>query len=124
MCKSSLSSIAVVEDDALVRRSFERLLRAAGMQAVGYESAEAFLADAKRPRFDCLVLDVHLGGMSGIELARLLCADPERHIPAICITAHDEPDTRAAAQSAGCVGFFHKTEPGADVLEAIRRVIV
>ena len=52
-----------------------RLLRAAGMQPISYASAEAFLADTKHPLFDCLVLDVHLGGMSGIELGQRLLAE-------------------------------------------------
>ena len=61
--------VAVVDDDETIRRSFGRLLRAAGMQPITYDSAESFLADTKRPQFGCLVLDIQLGGMSGIELA-------------------------------------------------------
>jgi len=66
--------VAVVDDDEGVCRSFARLVRAAGMQAITYDSAEAFLADTKRPQFGCLVLDIQLGGMSGIELAKRLAA--------------------------------------------------
>jgi FixJ family two-component response regulator len=113
--------VAIVDDDESVRRSFARLLRASGIQPVTYESAESFLADAKRPRFDCLVLDVHLGGMSGIELGRRIAAEGG-HAPVIYITAHDDPDTRASAQSAGCVAYFSKGDSGADVLAAIHRI--
>jgi FixJ family two-component response regulator len=113
--------VAVVDDDENICRSFGRLLRAAGMHPVTYVSAEAFLADTKRPLFDCLVLDVHLGGMSGIELGRQLAAG-DRGAPFICITAHDDPDTRSEAQAAGCSALFRKTDPGVLVLEAIRRV--
>ena len=113
--------VAIVDDDANLCRSLGRLLRAAGMQPVTYLSAEAFLADTKRPRFDCLVLDIHLGGMSGIELGKRLTAEGG-HTPFICITAHDEPEVRAGAEAAGCAAFFRKTNSGADVLEAIRRV--
>jgi FixJ family two-component response regulator len=67
--------VAVVDDDENFCRSLGRLLRAAGMQPITYPSAEAFLADTKRPRFDCLVLDIHLGGMSGIELGERLVAE-------------------------------------------------
>jgi FixJ family two-component response regulator len=112
--------VAVVDDDENICRSFGRLLRAAGMHPVTYISAEAFLADTKRPLFDCLVLDVHLGGMSGIELGRQLAAGA-RSAPFICITAHDDPDTRSEAAAAGCSALFRKTDPGALVLEAIRR---
>jgi FixJ family two-component response regulator len=113
--------VAVVDDDDNFCRSLGRLLRAAGMQPIMYNSAEAFLADTKHPRFDCLVLDVQLGGMSGIELGRRLAAEGG-HAPFICITAQDDPEVRAGAEAAGCAAFFRKTESGITVLDAIRRV--
>ena len=113
--------VAVVDDDENFRRSLGRLLRAAGMQPITYASAEAFLADTKRPLFDCLLLDVHLGEMSGIELGQRLLAEG-RNAPFICITAHEDPETRALAEAAGCAAFFRKTDSGAAVLDAIRRV--
>jgi FixJ family two-component response regulator len=113
--------VAVVDDDDNFCRSLGRLLRAAGMQPIMYASAEAFLADTKHPRFDCLLLDVHLGGMSGIELGRRLASEG-RQAPFICITALDDPEVRAGAEAAGCAAFFRKTESGTTVLEAIRRV--
>ena len=113
--------VAVVDDDENFCRSLGRLLRAAGMQPITYASAEAFLADTKHPLFDCLVLDVHLGEMSGIELGQRLVAEG-REAPFICITAHDDPETRALAEAAGCAAFFRKTDSGASVLDAIRRV--
>lgn len=115
--------VAVVDDDEHFGRSLGRLLRAAGMQSITYTSGEAFLADTKHPQFDCLVLDVQLGGMSGIELGRRLVAEG-RYAPFIYVTAHDDPDARAGAEAAGCAGFFRKTDPGADMLKAIRRVVV
>jgi FixJ family two-component response regulator len=114
--------VALVDDDERICRSLGRLLRAAGMQPIAYLSAEAFLADDGRPRFDCLVLDVQLGGMSGIDLALRLAADGAP-APFICITAHDDPDTRARADAAGCAAYFRKTDSGAAVLAAIRRAI-
>ena len=113
--------VAIVDDDENFGRSLGRLLRAAGMQPIRYASAEAFLADREHPRFDCVVLDVHLGGISGIELGQRLVAEGG-HAPFICITAHDEPDVRAGAEAAGCSAFFRKSDPGAAVLDAIRRV--
>jgi FixJ family two-component response regulator len=113
--------IAVVDDDESVCRSLGRLLRAAGIQPVTYPTAEAFLADTKHPRFDCLVLDIQLGGMSGIELQRHLAASGDR-TPVIFITAHDAPEAREEALAAGCAAYFRKTDSGADVLEAIRRL--
>jgi FixJ family two-component response regulator len=111
--------VAVVDDDDNFCRSLSRLLRAAGMQSITYASAEAFLADTKHPRFDCLVLDVNLGGMSGIELGRRL-VDAGRYAPFICITSHDDPGVREDAEAAGCSAFLRKTDAG--VLDVIRRV--
>ena len=112
--------VAVVDDDESACRALSRLLRAEGIQPVSYLSAEAFLSDTKRPQFDCLVLDIQLGGMSGIELQRQLQASGSS-TPVIYITAHDEPETREQARAAGCAGYFRKTAPGQDVLRAIRR---
>jgi FixJ family two-component response regulator len=113
--------VAVVDDDEQLCQSFGRLLRAAGLQPITYSSAEEFIADTKQPRFDCLVLDVQLGGMSGIELAQQLVIDGAPP-PFIFITAHDDPAARAEAEAAGCAAYFRKTDSGAHVLEAIRRV--
>ena len=112
--------VAVVDDDEKFCRSLGRLLRAAGMQSIAYTSAEAFLAETKYEHFDCLVLDVQLGDMSGIELGRRLVSEG-RHAPFIYLTALDDPDARAQCEAAGCAAFFRKTDPGADVLDAIRR---
>ena len=122
MSSTSPTYVAVVDDDQSICRSFARLLRAAGIQPITYGSAEAFLADSKRPQFDCMVFDVQLGGMSGIELGQELAKGEGNHPPIVFITAHDDPETRARAQAAGCAAYFRKTDSGADVLEAIRRL--
>ena len=69
-----------------------------------------------------MVLDVQLGGMSGIELGAVLAAGEGHHAPVVYITAHDDPETRAKAEAAGCAAYFLKNDSGADVLEAIRRL--
>jgi FixJ family two-component response regulator len=120
MKRSGQLSIAIVDDDESLCRSLGRLLRAAGMRSVAYPSAEAFLGDARHAAFDCLVLDVQLGGISGIELQRQLTASGER-TPVIFITAHDEPEAREEALAAGCAGYFRKNDSGAEVIDAIRR---
>jgi FixJ family two-component response regulator len=123
MSKITPIYVAIVDDDESVCRSFGRLLRAAGLQPISYASAESFLADTNHPRFGCLVLDIQLGAMSGIELAHRLVAEGG-HTPIIFITAHDDPEARAQAEAMGCAAYFRKTDSGADVLEAIRRVAV
>lgn len=120
MSPSSQTYVGVVDDDESVCRALSRLLRAEGIQAVSYLSAEDFLADTKRPEFDCLVFDIRLGGISGIELNRRLQVSGSS-TPVIYITAHDEPETRALAEAAGCAAYLSKTAPGQEVLRAIRR---
>ena len=123
MSNPSTTYIAVVDDDESICRSFGRLLRAAGLQAVTYCSAESFLADSKHPQFGCLVLDIQLGDMSGIELARQLSVAGGR-TPIIFITAHDDPSARDAAAALGCAAYFQKTDSGRGVLETIRQVAI
>ncbi|MHC1727439.1 MAG: response regulator transcription factor [Syntrophobacteraceae bacterium] len=113
--------IAVIDDDESLCRSISRLLRAAHFQPITYPSAEAFLADTKRPKFDCLVLDIQLIGMSGLELRQRLSGVKDA-TPVVFITAHDDPEVRALAEASDCAGYFRKADSGADVLAAIRRV--
>lgn len=114
--------IAVVDDDESVCRSLCRLLRTAHFQTITYPSAEAFLSDFKHPKFDCLVLDIQLGGMSGLELRQRLAAVQDT-TPIVFITAFDDDDVRAQAEASGCAGYFRKTGSGADVIAAIRRAV-
>ncbi len=122
MSSSTNTYVAVVDDDESLCRSFSRLLRAAHFQAITYPSAEALLADAKHPKFDCLVLDIQLPGISGVDLAQRLAAVKDR-TPVIFITAYDDPATLAQAEAIGCCGCFSKTASGAAILDAIRRVV-
>ena len=114
--------IAVVDDDESVCRSFSRLLRTARFQPITYPSAEAFLADTRHPKFDCLVLDIQLEGMSGLELSQRL-ATVKDTTPVVIITAHDDPRVRQQAEASGCAGYFRKTDPGEAVLEAITKAV-
>lgn len=114
--------VAVIDDDESLCRSLGRLLRAVGIQSVTYSSAEAFLADGKAPQFDCLVLDIELGGMSGIELNQQLTASGST-TPVVFNTAHDEPEIREQAIQSGCAGFLRKTASGQTILDTIARAI-
>ena len=114
--------VAVVDDDESVCRSFSRLLRIAGFQPVTYLSAEDFLEDSKRPRFDCLVLDIQLDGISGLELGHRLLAVNDR-TPVVFITAHDDPAVREEVEASGCAGYFSKNDPGARILDLIKRIV-
>ena len=114
--------IGVVDDDESLRRSVARLVRAAGMQPMTYGSGEEFRADAGQPRFDCLVLDVQLPGMSGVDLRNELAAEGDE-TPVLFVTAHDDPSVRAEAMAGPCIGYLRKTDAGSELLNAIRRVV-
>ena len=113
-------SIAIVDDDELHCRSLDRLVRRAGFHALTFQSAEDFLAAPQRGSFNCLLLDVQLGGISGIALHRRLLADGDL-TPVIYITAHDDPARRSEALSIGCAGFFLKTDASNAIIQALHR---
>ena len=119
---SSTVYIAVIDDDESFLRSLARLLRAAHYQPVTYMSGESFMNDHKHPHFDCLLVDVKLGGISGIELRRRLNAVGYT-TPVIFLTAHDDAETRKAATAAGCSAFISKVEPSEAILGALAAVI-
>ena len=121
-CALEDTCVAIIDDDESFCRSSGRLLRAAGYQSVIYASAEEFLADPVRRYFTCLLVDIQLGGMSGLEMQRKLAREGDR-TPIIFITAHDEPAARAEAQQAGCAGFFRKTDDGVRMLDALRALL-
>jgi FixJ family two-component response regulator len=112
---SSKIYIAIVEDDESLCRSLARLLQASGYQSVTYHSAEVFLGDAKQPVFDCLVVDIQLGGMSGLELGERLARNGS-NIPLIFLTAHENWETLKQSISAQHVALLRKTDPGGLVL--------
>lgn len=112
--------VAIIDDDQSIRKSLGRLLHVVNMEPVGYSSAEAFMQDPTREQFDCLVLDVQLGGMSGLELQRWLKAE-HCPVPIIFITAYEDPVAQAEAEHIGCAAFFHKTDPGTRIIRAIRQ---
>jgi FixJ family two-component response regulator len=114
------NSVAIIDDDASANRALGRLLRGAGFEPSGFDSAESFLADPSRLAFACLLVDIQLTGMSGLELQRQLQAEGSR-LPLIFITAYDDPVYRAEAIRRGCMGFFRKTDPGSLIVDALRR---
>jgi FixJ family two-component response regulator len=114
--------VFVVDDDASVREALERLIRSAGLRVEAFASAEEFL---KRPRADapsCLVLDVRLPDLSGLDLQRRM-VDANNEIPIVFITGHGDIPTTVRAMKAGAVQFLTKPLVEGDVLESIRDAI-
>ena len=101
------TTIAVVDDDPGMLRGIVRLLSAHGFDTRAFLSAEAFLKDASAKKAACLVLDIALGGISGIALRRQLTASGS-HLPVIFITALNDGPTLKEAVAAGCVAYLKK----------------
>jgi FixJ family two-component response regulator len=102
-------------------KGMERLLGAYGFVTKVFGSAEAFLDLNAAADVDCLLVDIHLGGMSGIELRRHLTASGCK-LPVIFMTAFDDEATRTQAQSAGCIAFLHKPFAANLLIGAIEQV--
>jgi FixJ family two-component response regulator len=114
--------IALVENDLPTNRAFARLLRAHGFTVETYLSAELLLARAPGPAIDCLLLDVDLDGMSGLDLQQRL-HDAKAPTPIIFITGRDDPAVRARAFELGCTGFLCKPVESHVLVDAIRAAL-
>jgi FixJ family two-component response regulator len=114
--------ISVVDDDESVRRSTRLLVESFGYRAAVFESAEGFLRFGQLRDTSCLVLDVQMPGMDGLELQTQLAAEG-CGIPVIFITAHDDQESRRRALRAGAVAFLGKPFTDQQLLQAIRSVL-
>ncbi len=113
-------TIGIVEDDASMLGATEALLDAHGFATMAFSSAEDFLARGIASQFDCLVLDIDLGGMSGIELHQRLKA-LGRGCPVIFVTALESEGARQQALQSGCVACLRKPVPAGKLVEAIAK---
>jgi FixJ family two-component response regulator len=110
--------VAVVDDDESMLRGLQRLLNASGFDTEGFSSAEAFLNGATASKAICLVLDIHLQGISGIELRRRLSESGSR-LGVIFMTAVDDEAVYLEAMKSGCTAFLRKPFPARVLIEAI-----
>lgn len=115
-------SILVVEDDDSMRAAIERLLRAAGHETAAYATAEALLAADSGASAACVVSDLRLPAMSGLDLLSRLRERTWR-VPLILITAYDAPGRREEALRCGASAYLVKPFPGAELLGAVRDAI-
>ncbi len=114
--------VFVVDDDLSVRRSTERLIRSAGLKVQSFASAREFLKNPQPEGPACLVLDVRMPGLSGIELQREL-VQSGIHLPIIFITAHGDIPMTVRAFKAGAVEFLTKPFRSRDLLGAVRAAL-
>src|SRR5512143_3321687 len=110
--------VAVVDDDASVRRALTRLLQSADLRVLTYASATEFLDTEIASAPECLILDIHLGGMSGLELLSRL-RESGHGLQILMITAHDDAQAREAAARGGCVGYLCKPLDAKVLLEEV-----
>ena len=110
--------VGVIEDDAVARSALGRLLQAGGFEPVLFESAETFVASPRTRKWLCLIVDVQLIGMSGIDLQRMLRAI-DCDVPVISITGNRADTIREQAEQAGCVAFLWKPFSGETILSLL-----
>ena len=118
MSVAQTSVIAIVDDDQAIREAIESLLKSARYGVELYGSAEEFLNSGPRQDITCLVLDMRMPGMSGLELQSQLAAS-NRAIPIVFISAHSDENARARALKAGAVDFLQKPFSEEALLNAI-----
>jgi FixJ family two-component response regulator len=111
--------IAIVDDDDLVRNAVQGLLKSVGLPARAFASAEEFLQSGQQRETACLIADIRMPGMSGLELQAKLNAERCR-IPTIFITAHGDVKMRMQALRAGAVEFLAKPFDDEVLLENVR----
>jgi FixJ family two-component response regulator len=114
--------VYVVDDDLSLRQALERLLHSVGWKVETFESAQEFLAHQKENIPSCLVLDVALPGLSGLDLQKRIL-EANREIPIVFITGHKDVPTSVRAMKAGAVEFLVKPVSEEDLLDAIQQAL-
>ena len=114
--------ICVMDDDESVRRGLRRLLKSAGFAVETYPTASEFLERGQSDIVACLVLDVRMPGMDGLELQRRLVASYSE-IPIIFITAHDDKQAEMEAMASGATAFLQKPFEARELLAAVRAAL-
>lgn len=114
--------VAIVDDEEEVRVALEGLLKSAGLPARAFESAEKFMESGQQAQVGCLITDIRMPGMSGLELQAKLNAEHCR-IPIIFITAHGDTQMRMQALRAGAVEFLAKPFNDEALLETVRAAL-
>jgi FixJ family two-component response regulator len=118
----SAALVAIVDDDDLTRRSTRRLLRAAGMRTEAFASAEDFLTSGLAEETACLILDLRMPGMNGLQLQRRL-AEASNPVPIIFLSAHSTAEQERQALQAGALQFLHKPVSKEVLLLALRSAL-
>jgi FixJ family two-component response regulator len=118
-----LPVISIIDDDASVRIATDRLVRSLGYVTHTFASADEFLRSPQVDTTSCVIADVQMPGMSGLELQDLLRAQGRR-LPIVFITAFPEENVRARAIAAGAVGFLTKPFDGATLIKSLEAALM
>jgi FixJ family two-component response regulator len=121
-CHKESKLVAIVDDDDSVRGTLQELLRSAGFSSRTFESAEDFLESGRQQETACLITDIRMPGMSGLELQARLNAERCK-IPTIFITAHGDEEMRFQALRAGAVEFLPKPFDDEILVESVRAAL-
>jgi FixJ family two-component response regulator len=116
-----MHNVAIVEDDPSMLQGLNRLLSAHGFRVQTFTSAELFIDGIAKCEAECLILDVHLGGISGFDLKRQLTASGS-NLPVIFMTAIDTEITRQEAFDVGCVAYLRKPFLAKLLIDAINGI--
>jgi FixJ family two-component response regulator len=114
--------VSIVEDDRFFRESMSRLMRSMGYGVEAFPSAADFLASARLVETACLIADVHMPGMTGLELHRRLI-DAGNAIPTILVTAYPDDDVRARALKDGVLCYLRKPIDEKDLMRCLRAAL-
>jgi FixJ family two-component response regulator len=120
--KAKMNLVAIVDDDDLMRGALQGMLKSVGLPSQTFASAEEFLTSGQQHQTACLIADIRMPGMSGLELQAKLSADHCR-IPTIFITAHGDEKMRMQALRAGAVEFLAKPFDDEALLESVRAAL-
>ena len=117
-----MNLVAIVDDDDLMRGALQGMLRSVGLTSQAFASAEEFLTSGQQHRTACLIADIRMPGMSGLELQARL-NDEQCRIPTIFITAHGDEKMRMQALRAGAVEFLAKPFDDEVLLESVQAAL-
>jgi FixJ family two-component response regulator len=115
--------VSIIDDDASVRAAMEDLVNALGLMAYAFDSAEAFLSSPQIDTTSCLIADIQMPGMNGLELQSELLAQGRDRLPIIFITAFPERGIRERAEAAGAFAFLEKPFDGNALVGFLRAAL-
>jgi FixJ family two-component response regulator len=120
--RHGVATVAIVEDDRDLQQALATLLMAHGFRTSAFFDAESFLAFARRSEIDCVILDVRLPGMTGVEAQRRLAEEGTR-LPLVFVSAHEDGSVHDGVMHAGAIAFLKKPVSGRRLMKALETAL-